>query len=129
MHATGLDQPNKIWRVLGSQTAIRASSLPIHSRAGGSRCIRASPYRVSPPDASSRKSSVAWPAARSRKGPPTFWHQGDVGGPFRPTPHAPRVEHYLGESSGSAVDAARRAEYQWPEKLGPRLVEISKKTA
>ena len=33
------------------------------------------------------------------------------------------VEHYLGESSGSAVTAARRAEYQWPEKLGPRLVE------
>src|SRR5271157_5638962 len=33
------------------------------------------------------------------------------------------VEHYLGESSGSAVDATRRAGYQWPEKLGPRLVE------
>jgi len=64
MHAAGLVQPNKIWRVLGSQTAIRASSLPIHSRAGGSRCIRASPYRVSPPDASSRRSSVAWRAAR-----------------------------------------------------------------
>ncbi len=29
------------------------------------------------------------------------------------------------ESSGSAVDATRRAGYQWPEKLGPRLVEIS----
>ena len=36
------------------------------------------------------------------------------------------VEHYLGESSGSAVDAVRRAGYQWPEKLGPRLVEISR---
>jgi Terminase small subunit len=36
------------------------------------------------------------------------------------------VEYYLGESSGSAVDAARRAGYQWPEKLGPRLVEQSR---
>jgi hypothetical protein len=27
------------------------------------------------------------------------------------------------ESSGSVVDAMRRAEYQWPERLGPRLVE------
>ncbi len=27
---------------------------------------------------------------------------------------------------GSAVTAARRAEYQWPEKLGPRLVEKSR---
>src|SRR5271157_3045588 len=36
------------------------------------------------------------------------------------------VEHYLGESSGSAVDAARRAGYQWPEKLGPRLAEKSR---
>jgi len=35
------------------------------------------------------------------------------------------VEHYLGESSGSAVDAARRAGYRWPEKLGPRLVKAS----
>jgi len=33
------------------------------------------------------------------------------------------VEFYLGESSGSAVDAARRAGYRWPEKLGPRLVK------
>ncbi len=37
------------------------------------------------------------------------------------------VEHYFGESSGSAVDAARRAGYQWSEKLGPRLVEKRKK--
>ena len=35
------------------------------------------------------------------------------------------VEHYLGESSGSAVDAARRARYRWPETLGPRLVKKS----
>ncbi len=35
------------------------------------------------------------------------------------------VEFYLGESSESAADAARRAEYQRPEKLGPRLVEKS----
>jgi Terminase small subunit len=35
------------------------------------------------------------------------------------------VEFYLGESSGSAVDAARRAGYRWPEKLGPRLVKKS----
>jgi len=35
------------------------------------------------------------------------------------------VEHYLGESSGSAVDAARRAGYRWPETLGPRLVKKS----
>jgi len=33
------------------------------------------------------------------------------------------VESYLGESSESAVDAARRAGYQSPEKLGPRLVQ------
>ena len=33
------------------------------------------------------------------------------------------VESYLGEASKSAVDAARRAGYQWPEKEGPRLVE------
>ncbi len=32
------------------------------------------------------------------------------------------VEYYLGESEGSAADAARRARYRWPEKLGPRLV-------
>ena len=32
------------------------------------------------------------------------------------------VEFYLGESSGSAVDAAR-AGYRWPTKLGARLVE------
>ena len=35
------------------------------------------------------------------------------------------VEHYLGESSGSAVDAARRSGYRWPETLGPRLVKRS----
>jgi Terminase small subunit len=35
------------------------------------------------------------------------------------------VEYYLGESSGSAVDAARRVRYRWPEKLGPRLVKKS----
>src|SRR5208282_354245 len=35
-------------------------------------------------------------------------------------------EHDLGESWGSAVGAARRAGYQWPEKLGPRLVEKSR---
>ena len=28
------------------------------------------------------------------------------------------VEFYLGESSGSAVDAVRRAGYRWPTKLG-----------
>jgi Terminase small subunit len=33
------------------------------------------------------------------------------------------VESYLGESSGSAVDAARRARYPRPEKLGPRVVK------
>jgi hypothetical protein len=33
------------------------------------------------------------------------------------------VEFYLGESSKSPVDAARRAGYRWPEKLGPRLVK------
>ena len=33
------------------------------------------------------------------------------------------VEFYLGESSGSAVDAVRRAGYRWPTKLGARLVE------
>src|SRR5271166_5357716 len=35
------------------------------------------------------------------------------------------VEAYLGESSESAADAARRAGYQSPEKLGPRLAEKS----
>jgi len=35
------------------------------------------------------------------------------------------VESYLGDSSQSAVDAARRAGYQWPEKQGPRLAEKS----
>jgi Terminase small subunit len=35
------------------------------------------------------------------------------------------VECYLGDSSRSAVDAARRAGYRWPEKLGPRLVKKS----
>jgi hypothetical protein len=33
------------------------------------------------------------------------------------------VEYYLGDSSESPVDAARRAAYRWPEKLGPRLVK------
>ncbi len=33
------------------------------------------------------------------------------------------VAHYLGESSGSAVDAARRAGYRWPETQGPRLLK------
>ena len=33
------------------------------------------------------------------------------------------MSHYLGESSGSAVDAVRRAGYRRPEKLGPRLVK------
>jgi Terminase small subunit len=33
------------------------------------------------------------------------------------------VEYYLGESAGSAADAARRAGYRWPEKLGQRLVK------
>ena len=36
------------------------------------------------------------------------------------------VEHYLGEPPGSAVDAVRRAGYQWREKLRPQLVEISR---
>jgi len=35
------------------------------------------------------------------------------------------VEFYLGESSKSAVDAARRAGYPRPGKLGPRLVKVS----
>ena len=35
------------------------------------------------------------------------------------------VEFYIGESAGSAADAARRAGYRWPEKLGPRLVKES----
>jgi len=35
------------------------------------------------------------------------------------------VEYYLGESKGCAVDAARRAGYGWPEKVGARLVAIS----
>jgi len=35
MHATGLDKPDKTWRVLGSQTAIRASSLPTTFTRGG----------------------------------------------------------------------------------------------
>ncbi len=33
------------------------------------------------------------------------------------------VEYYLGESKGSAADAARRAGYRWPLKVGERLVE------
>ena len=35
------------------------------------------------------------------------------------------VDYYLGESSESAVDAARRAWYPSPEKLGPRLLKKS----
>ncbi len=31
------------------------------------------------------------------------------------------VEHYFGESSGSAVDAARRAEYPWTEQMSRKL--------
>jgi hypothetical protein len=33
------------------------------------------------------------------------------------------IEYYLGESSRSPVDAARRAGYRSPERLGPRLVK------
>ena len=33
------------------------------------------------------------------------------------------VESYLGESAGSAVDAARKAGYSRPETLGPRTLE------
>ncbi len=33
------------------------------------------------------------------------------------------VEFYLGESTGSAVDAARRAGYRRPEELGPLLLK------
>ncbi len=33
------------------------------------------------------------------------------------------VEFYLGESSGEAVDAARRAGYCWPKAMAPRLVK------
>ena len=32
------------------------------------------------------------------------------------------VEHDLGESSGSAVDAARRAEYPWPEQMARKML-------
>src|SRR5271157_2608433 len=39
------------------------------------------------------------------------------------------VEHHLGESSGSAVAAARRAGYPRPEKPGPQLVEKSPRNA
>ncbi len=35
------------------------------------------------------------------------------------------VEFYLGESKGCAVDAARRAGYRWPLKVGSRLVKAS----
>jgi len=35
------------------------------------------------------------------------------------------VEFYLGESEGSATDAARRAGYRYPGVLGPRLVKRS----
>ena len=33
------------------------------------------------------------------------------------------VDYYLGDSSGSAADAARRVGYRRPEKLGPRLAK------
>jgi Terminase small subunit len=33
------------------------------------------------------------------------------------------VAYYLGESSGSAADAARKAGYKWPETQGPRLLK------
>ena len=36
-------------------------------------------------------------------------------------PHCGVVEHYLGESSGSAVDAARRAGYPWTEQMSCKL--------
>ena len=39
------------------------------------------------------------------------------------------VEFYLGESQGSAADAARRAGYRWPETLGPRLAKTSEARA
>jgi hypothetical protein len=32
------------------------------------------------------------------------------------------VAHYLGVSAGNATDAARRAGYRWPNKVGERLV-------
>ena len=35
------------------------------------------------------------------------------------------VANYLGESSGSAADAARKAGYRWPETQGPRLLKNS----
>jgi hypothetical protein len=35
------------------------------------------------------------------------------------------VAYYLGESSGSAADAARKAGYKWPETQGPRLLKTS----
>ncbi len=35
------------------------------------------------------------------------------------------VEYYLGDSEGSAADAARRAGYRCPETLGPRLAKRS----
>src|SRR5271165_1575073 len=35
------------------------------------------------------------------------------------------VEYYLGESEGSAADAARRAGYRCPEKSGTRLANKS----
>ena len=40
------------------------------------------------------------------------------------------VAAYLGESSGNAADAARRAGYRWPEKQGPQqLAKTSVRTA
>jgi hypothetical protein len=32
------------------------------------------------------------------------------------------VAYYLGESNGNATDAARRAGFRWPDKIGPRLL-------
>src|SRR5271157_2178726 len=45
--------------------------------------------------------------------------------------NAPLIDGFVSQILGSptrarTVDAARRAGYQWPEKLGPRLVEKSR---
>ena len=37
------------------------------------------------------------------------------------------VEHDLGESSGSAVDAVRRAEYPWPKQMDRKMLRIVEK--
>ncbi len=48
---------------------------------------------------------------------------GGTGGPAR-TSYRQRLlaEHYLGESSGSAADAARRAGYPWPEQMARKML-------